>query len=192
MGIKKAKTKEIKRVTVGRAGRHGGAHRDHRARLSSAAHQADPDSRRHREGGRGQTGREAEIRGAGHMRQRSGHSRAARRRLEPHVLGDAGGRPAVALADWRYGVRGSGRAGNWRARERAGVQEAGQGLRRRASVARRIHRRRLHGRARSSSIRKAAPVSRALPAHLSGARLRAQARHALRPGPDQRHHWRSH
>ena len=32
-------------------------------------------------------------------------------------MGDARGRPAACLADRRYGVRGSGRAGNWRARD---------------------------------------------------------------------------
>ena len=54
MGIKKAKTKEIKRVTAGRAGRRGRGVQHHAGpRVPAGAHQADADLRGRSEGSRG-------------------------------------------------------------------------------------------------------------------------------------------
>ena len=89
MGIKKAKTKEIKAPHRGRSGRAPEARRDHaRARLPAGTHQADADLRRQSQGSGGQAGGETEIRGEGHMsilavsgtaRRRSGTACRSRR-----------------------------------------------------------------------------------------------------------------
>ena len=89
MGIKKAKTKEIKRVTRRSwDGSHAASASD-REDLRAAKEQADADFRRRRENGGGEAGGEAEIRGAGHMSVLA-ILEQPRRQVEPHVVGDAG------------------------------------------------------------------------------------------------------
>ncbi len=67
MGIKKAKTKEIKRLTAAELGVAATAHCRHRESLRAAEDQADADFRGQRARSGGEAGREAEVRGAGHM-----------------------------------------------------------------------------------------------------------------------------
>ena len=69
MGIKKAKTKEIKRLTAAELGVSVAPAASHRTSLPAAAQQADADFRRRPQGSRGQAGGEAEIRGESHMRR---------------------------------------------------------------------------------------------------------------------------
>ena len=96
MGIKKAKTKEIQRVTAADWAASAGAVARNRTRLPARTNQADAVARRHAAGSRRQTGGEAQIRGARPMSILV-VTGTARRRVEPHVVGDAG----RGAADWR-------------------------------------------------------------------------------------------
>ena len=67
MGIKKAKSKEVRRVTAESLGVAAGAQRGPRAHLFAGAHQAHPAFRGQPQGSGRATGGETEIRGARHM-----------------------------------------------------------------------------------------------------------------------------
>ena len=83
-----------------------------------------------------QAGGKTEIRGAGHMSDPGGTG-TARRRVEPHVVGDAGGRRSRSRGELGQPVVGGGRrAGNRRAGAGTGGKKLDEGLRRRARPAR--------------------------------------------------------
>ena len=100
MGIKKAKTKEVRRVTRQRWARRGAALRFHRARVPAGETEGDPVSQGDGRRSRGPTGGDSQVRGASHMNGvlvvLSARERAAG--LEPHVLGSARRRSGTGRA----------------------------------------------------------------------------------------------
>ena len=103
MGIKKAKSKEVKRLSaadLGVAPRRASIAA--RAHLSARAHQAHAIVRRQSQGSGGETGGEIEIRGARYMSILAVMEQRGRR-LEPHVVRDAGGRAAVRAGVEHHG-----------------------------------------------------------------------------------------
>ena len=106
MGIKRAKTKEIRRVS--RGARTARLQLDaHRETLPAGKAQAGADFRRRSQGRRREAGGETEIRGAGFMKSPRG-SRTPERPAAPHVLGDAGGGAADRRRTSKRRVVGSG------------------------------------------------------------------------------------
>ena len=67
MGIKKAKTKEVRRITPDETPARETAHRHAASHLPAAPEEGDADPHRHARRGRGQAGGRPEIRGEGHM-----------------------------------------------------------------------------------------------------------------------------
>ena len=123
MGIKKAKTKEIKRVTPAELGGRAAAASIDRASLPAAE---EPSRRRSSKAtpkeAAAQAGRETEVRGAGHMsilvvlEQRGG----AWHRMSWETLAAA----SSSARSWAAGRSGGGGQRHRRAGERAGGQEA--------------------------------------------------------------------
>ncbi len=105
MGIKKAKTKEIKRLTVAELGVSAATtaviERVYVPQRTKQTQILEGNAERlRRNWWRSSSSR------CGSYERRSGDHGAARRRVESHVVGDAGGRPAAGGAIGRDGIRG--------------------------------------------------------------------------------------
>ncbi len=143
MGIKKAKTKEIKRVTPAELGGAAAAtaviEKIYVPQKSKQTQIFEGDAKT----AAAQAGGETEVRSAGHMSVLV-DSRTAGRQVASHVVGDAGGGAAVRRGAGCAGGSRGRRRGHRRAGGRSGDEEARESLRGRARSAEGLHRRRIH------------------------------------------------
>ena len=185
MGIKKAKTKEIRRLTPAELGAATGAPSiPPGARLPAGARQTDAALRGQSGGGRRQTGGETEIRGAGHMsilvvmEQRAGEWN----RMSFETL--AAAQQLAGELDTTASAAVLGQGVDALAAELAGKQ-LDKVYAVRARTAEGVHAGRLVQRAAPTHRARQAGL-RAVPAHLPGSRLSAEARHRDGQGGGQR------